>query len=65
MRSSSSQKRKLREKQALKNAKMTKQANTSIYRKNKALKHMNDIADNESCSSSALLAEALDELAIA
>jgi hypothetical protein len=44
---------------------MMKLANTSIYRKNKALKHMNEVADNESCSSSALLAEALDELAIA
>jgi len=42
-----------------------KKNSTSIYRKNKALKQMNDVADNESCSSSALLAEALDDLAIA
>jgi hypothetical protein len=40
-----------------------KKASTSIYRKNKAMRHMNE--DNESCTSSALLADALEDLAIA
>ena len=45
-------------------SKFTKKS-TSIYRKNKELRQLADNFDNESCSSSALLAAALDDLAIA
>ena len=61
---SSSTRSKRGAKQETKASKFSKKS-TSIYRKNRALKQMNEVADNESCSSSVLLAAALDDLAIA